>query len=322
MNRLLTPLAAFGMVFSAFATPQALADGPPPTLMYSTVLNGLQLDHNSGWFRLVDVRALFLPMPVSTQSYQYNPDEGGKLTAVLSSADGQRLAEYRFYAQHVKTVFWHLTGYQTELAAGLESHGKDVKLTTAGAYQLEFAVEGTPFYRVPFEVEVAQSGDPYNPGQRYFLNGAWKDMGYIYFAEARKTNGIAFKMWLRNKDAQGSDEVSLEVLRGDKVVAVSGSNFNTSTYSLKPEWVRYEFSFVQPPKGKSTQSGSMMNAGQVLSKDGAYSIRVKVNGQDYTKYAFDVEGGDIKHQGRQVREGTDPLRFVEGGRDAWWLQAL
>ena len=66
-------------------------------------------------------------------------------------------------------------------------------------------------------------------------------------------------------------------------------------------------------------------AGELLREDGAYHVRLTVDGQLFGEYSFAVKDGRIQLQGRQVREQTDPLDYIVdyqyGGRyTSWWIR--
>ena len=309
------PVLLLSLATATMATAQP--PSRPPGLMYSTLLNGVQLNDRTGELRLDQIQAVFLPEPPSDNAWSYNPDDG-KLTARLSGPDNQQLAEYRFYAQKLQGVFWNLSGYQITTPDGAN---QDVQLTQPGNYELVFSVEGKPFYRFPFKVAVQQSGDEFDPQPRYHLEGAWSHMGYLFYAEANPSNAVAFKTWLRDKDkgdAYRSDKVNVRVIRESdgELVAVSGSDSHGTTYQLKPNWVRFSFELYAQPRETAT-----LKTNKLLSANGSYRIEVEVNGEKWGAFPFQVADGKIVKAGRQVRDSTDPLEYVEGGRDAWWLDS-
>ena len=70
---------------------------------------------------------------------------------------------------------------------------------------------------------------------------------------------------------------------------------------------------------------SFFKAGEILGEDGAYRIRLAIDGKPYGDYPFTIKGGRIELQGRQMREGTDPQDYItdhiSGGRyTSWWLK--
>lgn len=293
------------------------ASDNPPGLLYSTLLNGVKLNQQTGSLRLEDIQAVFLPVPQSTDSWKYNATDG-KLTATLTTDQGKALGEYRFHARQTRGVFWLLGSHQVTTPGG--GTGNDIKITSAGNYLLQFAVEDKPFYKFPFSVAVQTSGDEFDPGKRYYLDGDWSKMGYLFYGGANPKSSIEFKTWLRDKnktDAFRSDKVDIRVIRSSdkKVVAVSGTRSNGSTYQLKPTWVRYSFVLHTP------KTVEPISAADILKNDGNYHVEVVVNGSNTARFPFSIKDNKIPKTGRQIRESTDPKIYVEGGRDAWWLEA-
>ena len=64
---------------------------------------------------------------------------------------------------------------------------------------------------------------------------------------------------------------------------------------------------------------------QRKSADGRYAFRFSVDGKPYGTYPFEVKGGRIQLQGKQIREKTDPMiaivDYLSGGRyTSWWIK--
>jgi hypothetical protein len=55
-------------------------------------------------------------------------------------------------------------------------------------------------------------------------------------------------------------------------------------------------------------------------KDGSYTVTVTLDEATYGEYAFSVKGGAIQHQERQVRESTNPLEYIEGGPERFFMK--
>jgi hypothetical protein len=89
------------------------------------------------------------------------------------------------------------------------------------------------------------------------------------------------------------------------------------THTLKPEWVRYEFDMVFP-EGVANY-GEYFKARDLVNKDGDYVLKMYIGDEIYGQWHFSVEGGKLKPVGRTVR-GSDPLTFIEGGKDAFWYE--
>jgi len=55
-------------------------------------------------------------------------------------------------------------------------------------------------------------------------------------------------------------------------------------------------------------------------EDGSYEVRFAIGDGPARAYPFEVRGGEVVPQGRQRREPTNPLEFIEGLNETWWLQ--
>ena len=63
----------------------------------------------------------------------------------------------------------------------------------------------------------------------------------------------------------------------------------------------------------------------LLREEGKYTVRLTLDGKQYGEYPFVVKNGRIQFQGKQIREGTDPLLYItdylSGGRySSWWIK--
>ncbi|MBN2081939.1 hypothetical protein JW859_06995 [bacterium] len=296
----------------------AQADDYPPGIMYSTLLNGVVLNYNMGLFRLDNIQAVFLPEATSAGSiYPYNPDDGGKIWAILSTAGGQELYRFDFYGEKLKQPYWLLNSYKlTDLASGADISGQNLELKTVGDYVLDFYLPAGRFYTFDFSVSKLPPPDPFSGSDYYFLDGPWSDWGYFYYFDADPTRSIQFKVWLRNYAHATNKYVTpeIEVKRGGTLVATG----RDMSFTPQQEWVRYEFDLIFPMEG--TSGGAYFKAQDLLSTDGDYTLTLKLDGQLYGVWPFRVEGGKLNYTGRTLRGSADPLTFVEGGRDAWWYE--
>ena len=287
----------------------------PPGLLHSTVLNGVNMHHDTGELYLRNVQAASLPQAESDKSiYGYNPDTGGKLWAILTrkNDEGTKLARYDFYANLLKEPFWHLNSYRlTDLRTDEQSSIGRLKLDP-GDYVLDFFLESGRFYTYPFTVSTV--GD----GGFSFLDGDWNDWGYLYYYGADPGNSIQWKIWLRHKGTEKSKTVKIRIgvmreSENNKLVATNRPNMS---FDLRPEWNRFEFDLIEPMQG--TSGGRQLNARDIVGVDGTYVLKMVVDEQDYGIWRFEVKDGKPQPAGRTVREEADPLTFVDGGGDAFW----
>ena len=283
-----------------------------PAPLFSTLLNeGVRL-HKNGQLQYGNITAIFLPSKTKDgEPVDYGiGEEKYKLTSKIYDASDRVIA----------TMVWDSPAYRVDAAnpwfrtihPSTEKTGDISKMKT-GDYRMEFLIEGDPFYVFPFSVIELVPGDAYTPAQVYGIDGAWNEYGYVYIANVLPDRPLRWKQWLRNESPNMAvNEISPEitgVLKRDG--AVIGTLPNRS-FNLIRAWTRYDFGF-------DNSEGYPIKGGDIFNNDGAYQIVMTVDGTSST-FSFIVKDGAIQHQGRQVREGTDPLNYIEGGRDAWWLR--
>ena len=294
-------------------------DGPPacqPGISFWSLLGAVSVGYANGRLNVDKLYAVCLPTPArqSGSPYPYDPDTGGKLSMVVKSADGRVINTYVWYAERIGGL-WEMS--RAKVVGGYEA----VQPLGAGHYVLEFAVEEKPFYRFPFAVVVGQNEDPYQPpGKRYFIEGAWNEYGNLFYQRHDPQSSLRFTTWVQEKSGKGSArsvpyEVQLIRARDSKVLAEEAA-----TLRLEPRWLQADL-LLRPAGDRN----SYYQAGELLREDGAYRVRLTVDGQLFGEYPFTVKDGRIQLQGRQVREQTDPLDYIVdylyGGRyTSWWVR--
>jgi hypothetical protein len=313
MSRLLLVAVA-----AILLTTAAAAQEYPPGLMYSTVLNGVQLLPDDGRFRLDNIQAVFLPKPDSTTYYPYDPEGGGKLWTILSTTDGTELYRFDWYGELLKSPFWLLSSYKaTDLRTGQDAGVGWVDLPDSGEFVLDFYVEGVHFYTFPFSTSTIAADDPYAGDPLHFIHGDWADWGYFYYVDANPDMSIQFKVWLNNYEHATHRDVKprMEIRRGGTLVATGRENM---TYSLQPRWVRYEMDLIFPMEG--TSGGAYFKAKDLLNTDGDYTLSLYLSDELYGTWPFSVKDGQLATVGRADRGSTEPLTYIDGGRDAFWFK--
>ncbi len=291
------------------------ADTYPPGLMFSTLLNGVKMDYKTGEMYLDKVQAVFLPTPASTAYYPYNPTDGDELYAVIYDTGRNEIGRFDFYASVLNEPYWLLNSYElTDMRSGEKPANGRIKLGK-GDYNLDFFTAGRHIYNYPFSVDTIASSDPFTPGDYYFLEGDWSDYGYFYYRDANPENALQWKIWFRNKEHEPYKDVKIrvEVKRGGSLVCTSRES---TTYSLTPDWVRYELDMIFPME--ETSGGAYFKAKDLLNTDGDYTMTIKIGDEAYGTWNFKVSGGQFVLKDRARRDTADPLTFVEGGRDAFW----
>jgi len=296
---------------AAFAQPPEM----PPGIMWGSLLGSATMYSNTGKFTLTGfdrLTAVFLPPAQSNTVYPYNPDDGGKFWAVVSAADGTELARYDFWAQERPAPYWVVDdAWMTDLITGERVHDRQLSLEP-GDYTVDFLLESGRFYTFSFSVSKLDSDDPFRPQSYWFLDGPWRDWGCLTYADADPDQTLYWLLFLRNKGREASADAGIQVTitRDADGSVVCGTRTGVS-WSLAREWKPMKLELVQP-------GGTIFHAADLLARDGAYTLRMTLDGQVYGTWKFQVAGGQLQYAGRTVRGGVDPLEFIEGGRTQWW----
>jgi hypothetical protein len=290
------------LLLSILAAP-GIADDPPG-LLFSNLLKGTVLRSSDGKMRLDQLQAVFLP-------------GGTNGWTVLRRADSTEVYRFDWTANELKAPFTFLDIRRTtNLQTGAGGGSMFVDMATPGDYVLDFYADSRIFYTFPFSVEKLVADDPFAGGDRWSMDGAWRDWGYLMYVDANPERQLLWKIWLRNPAIAAKDVrivTSITRDRDRKLICVSREG---TTYTLRPEWIRAEFDLIHPPRG--TSGGAVFTAAELLANDGTYTLEMKIDGQPYGTWRFTVKDGKLQYVGRAERGKADPLTFVEGGRDAWW----
>ncbi|MFP3903944.1 MAG: hypothetical protein ACLFWB_06860 [Armatimonadota bacterium] len=274
----------------------------PPGLMFSTVLNGMKMLPNNGHFHLHHVQAVFLPDAQGTSIYAYNPDDGGALWGVLSTADGQELYRYDFYTQKLKEPYWLLNSYKASNLETGENLGSSARVPLEpGDYVLDFHLDSGKFYTVSFAVSKIEQGGGFSTDTAYFLDGPWEHWSYLYYRDADASQQLQWKIWLREKAAKRSNETvkpAVTLSRGGTVIATSRPYTNITP---RQDWMRQEFSLIHPMQG--TSGGAMFLASSLLGTDGQYELKLALDEKPYDTWRFSVQNGKLVPHPRTNRPG-------------------
>ncbi len=270
---------------------RAEEDSPPPAIVMASLLDAISLDSDEGNLGLNTVTTVFMP-------------EGSKMVTVVTDNEGTMLNQYTWKGGKDDGVF-------RDYRLSTSSHGNpnSFKLTEEGEYVLVFAVDGEAIHTLPFSVDVGKSSSLYKPGTVYRMDGPWEDYGYLSFKNDDDDEALQFSLWLRTKGktkngtADAVAKVELKGPRGELGEA-------EENVQLKATWSEFTFEFGR--------EGDTVSGEDMTDVDGDYSVEIEIDGKDYATFEFSVDGGEIAMQGRQVREGTDPTVYIEGGGSAWW----
>ncbi|MFQ3607988.1 MAG: hypothetical protein SNJ55_05085 [Chloroherpetonaceae bacterium] len=335
---------------SALAQPKPLVyDKPfPPAIAMSGFLEsgkGLRLDNESGRLAFNGITVSFLPDKEEgggTAKYGYEQSEH-KLYAVLSQA-GKDLAKFLFQTSGSEGPFTRCSILSGSMETQKE-YALDYVLTSGGDYLLSFFIDGKKFYDFPFSVLKKENPDKFAEVKaRYFLNGMWSDYGFLTFDPQNEGRGFRWVFFhqqeeLETPTATQEYAVDIELFKNGKLYGGITNDKGQKSYQplrlkSKRMWQREDLTLYDlAPQGKS---GKALKPADLA--DGKYEIRMtyydtyewqngkpsKVVAGPFQKKAgadvfpFEVKGGKIQYQDRQVREKTPPEQFIEGGNSEWW----
>ncbi|QQS42039.1 MAG: hypothetical protein IPM63_03590 [Acidobacteriota bacterium] len=300
---------AVAVFLFAMANTAAAQGQYPPGVMYATLLDNVTVIAKTGEFRLKNkMQNVFVP-------------EGATGRAVLSSG-GKEVWHWdwktdAFGLRPPYKLFGFSQPFNPD--GSLVSYD-DLKLTKPGDYVFDLYLGNEKMYTMPFSLRVKQPDDPFDGGALYLTDGPWNDWGYLFYSEADPEQNLAWKIWLRAEENSSTrKEIRVEVKRDKDGKLICENRRNTST-SLRSDWVRHSFDLVNPPV--KTSGGAYFKAKDLLAVDGGYTLTMTVEGKPYGTWKFKVAGGKLSHTGRTVRGEADPLRFIEGGKDAWWYSKV
>jgi hypothetical protein len=282
---------------------------PFPAIMYSDVLKVMsdQVFWEKGQLRMFDrVRMTFLPDFQDPQHIAgYNPDTGAFLVSQLADASGKVVHTSFWEARQDRFPFWTAT----------ITGNSEPPVFPAGNYTLTWLLEGTAFWSLDFEISAAPSSNPYDPPNHY-LEGPWNDWAYVYVPNGNLSQAPTFNFFLRDKAATPGNwidkDLVVEVLRGDELIAQYGKD-STAIAQAKPWWIAQELAL------RNADDSGFMPASEML-QPGKYSIRLMIDGELYGTYRYEAPGGALPMVGRQDRESADPMSYLEGGTDRFYLK--
>lgn len=283
-------------------------DAPFPSVMFSDVLKSMsdQAFWENGQLRFFErVRLTFLPNFNDPQNIAaYNPDTGAFIVTELKShADDS-----------VRTIFWEARQESFPYWNASVRNNSDPAPLSAGKYTLTWKIDGAPFWQLPFEVSAQAAANAYDQPNTY-LEGPWQDWAYIYVPNGDLSQNPTFNIFLRDKQATMGNwvehNVTVEVTRDGGLVAQYGQNGATRQMA-KPWWEAFELAL------RSADDSGFASAGEIVAP-GTYLVTVKNQGEVVAEFQYEADGA-IPFTGRQDRESADPMTYLEGARDRFYIK--
>lgn len=269
----------------------------PPAVFFNSILNNTVFASGAGYLSFRNMWVADLPQEAAE----------GK---IVVSREGTAIYNFKWkYGQSDPPDTLIEIAQATDAKTG--EHVGMATLTEPGNYTFDFVVLDKKFYTYPFKLTKI--------GESYFLEGAWADWGFLSYPDGDPLRELTWKMWLRNYADEDKKlvKVSAEIVRDKdkKVICAADPN---RTWTLQKEWQRFEFAMMNPPGHPSGEKFTKTK--YLLEADGAYTLTVKVLGQPYGVWKFNVKGGKLEYTGRTLRGKTDPMTYIHGGAGAYWYE--
>jgi len=281
---------------------------PFPSVMFSDILKSMsdQVFWEKGQLRFFErVRMTFLPAFQDPQHIAaYNPNTGAFLVSQLRNEAGEEVSRVFWESRQDSFPYW------TTTAVG----NSDPAPLNAGKYTLTWYIDGAAFWSLPFEVSTSAAASAYDQPNSY-LEGPWNDWAYIYVPNGNLSQNPTFNFFLRDKQARPGSwvekRVELDVLRDGQLVAQYGRE-GSSQLSAKPWWIAQELALRTPDDRGFAAAGDILAAGD-------YTVVMRINGETAAEYSYRAEGS-IPFSGRQNRDSAEPLNYLEGAQDRFYIQ--
>ena len=284
-------------------------DQPFPSIMYSDILKSMsdQVVWEKGQMRFFErVRMTFLPDFTDPQHIAaYNPNTGAFLVSELRDEDDEL----------VDTVFWEARKDKFPFWTASAVNNSDPAPLAEGEYTLTWKIDGQDFWQLPFEVVAGEASSAYDQPNVY-LKGPWQDWAYIYVPNANLGQTPTFNLFLRDKNATPGNwtesRIYIEVERDGELVAQHGMN-DSSIQQAKPWWINQELALRKP------DDSGFASGADILEK-GEYSVKVTINDELWGEYEYISDGNALPFKGRQNRDDVDPMDYLEGSTDRFYLK--
>ena len=292
---------------------QIQPDAPFPSMVFSDLLKSMsdQVFWQSGKLRFFErVRMTFLP-EFSDPSHiaGYNPDSGAFLVSQVIDSDSNA----------DQTVFWEARQERFPIWVGQARNNSDPDSLAPDRYRLVWTLDGQAFWEMDFEVTTSGASSAYESGH-YQLEGPWAQWAYVYVPNGNLAQTPTFNLFIRDTSArpgQWTDQVIVvEAYRDGELVAQHGHNPGASRpasiVQAKPWWVAHELAL------RSADDSGFAPASELVAA-GDYEIRVTINDEVWGVYRYSSEG-EWPELTRQDRDSSQPMRFLEGLTDRYYLE--
>ncbi|MEM9387910.1 MAG: hypothetical protein AAGA68_22845 [Pseudomonadota bacterium] len=223
------------------------------------------------------------------------------------------------------------TGYP--VFDGLGSLGvPTLSLGEPGSYVMSVDKDGEPITSFPFQMEVEESGDPFQPGKSFYRQGPWQYLAFLASPAGKPDQPLSFHFWTNTREigSEGSKppKAQVRVLLDDEVVGL----YKDPVSIAGSQWRRYRRNLATPQSPVGNYAFTLEG---LLAREGNYRFVVEVEERVVKSFPMTVSGGAVTPHPRtsfDTQPHTDYIvpKFVDrssgssGGYklfDIFWLES-
>ena len=186
-----------------------------------------------------------------------------------------------------------------------------VMRTSGGVPQFEAKEPGDYIFRMmlgdevigslPFNIEMSDGGDPFDPKPILNVTGAWTDLACLSFdSDVNRDPNALVRMWTRTSGA-ARERIALEVRFGGRVIYETVEGVVTE---MIPKEQEFRLLFPEAAGGKNVLKSDF------LKQDGMYEIVVRKNGDVSDVFPVEVRAGKFVASPRSALDYTPHDMFL------------
>ncbi|MEZ6002677.1 MAG: hypothetical protein R3F17_08075 [Planctomycetota bacterium] len=291
--------------------------GQEPSVEYSSLLDGVSVYPDTGKLTVANIFGVFMPK----ESLYNDRDlvrEHDQTYAVLRNAEGTELGRFPLFNRPYESVFTTLNPVPGRMEFQFEQ---------AGRYELTIQIDDKVLSRLPMLIERVESGDPFAPIVRTYVDGPWGELACLRMSDVGAPDGYpVFRAWTRagRFNPSGKDEdLELEVRNDGHVVFISTKKILPARIESS-DWMQHDFSLTFP----ESEGRQMIRTRDLLKKDGTYEFLLRRAGKAHSVFRMEVAGGKTVAHARQQMNyqphvdylcGRIPASARNGGTELVWM---
>jgi hypothetical protein len=284
----------------------------PPSILLSSLLEngfGLHSDQKTPFFFLPV--AVFLP----TKDVKGNNIEYEREKYIAGVIKQQDKIIYREYLIPIGNSVPLVTLKSSETFREPEAPAEGME---SGNYTCEIMLDGKTIFSMPFEMIVVKNDDPYAKGRDKefrLMDGYWSKYGYYDYNDDGLFVWNIFQCNLDKTFGKQNKELKMEtqLFYNGKPL----SKVLTQAPSVeRGVWKKNSSTLVNINSPKTSTSYIKKED----MKDGAYTLKVKINGEE-SNYLFNIKDGKhIMIDEQDKTKNTDRAKVFEGTNKEFWVK--